>query len=152
MPKERILSRTYRLACVTSALVVQLVNQPSLAFNITPIQPGADNLSAGTAIYTIGTDQRAAFLNPFGIEPLIRGGTVEFLNTLNSDFPTWTFNTAATDLNGGFNIINNYACGFNTSCGLELGVTATNGVGSLIHRLERIYTGSNVWQIITIFH
>ena len=132
MPKERILPRTYRLACVTSFLVVQLLNQPSLAFNITPVQPGADNLLAGTAVYTVGTDQKAAFLSPFGIEPLIRGGTVEFLNTLNSDFPTWTFNAAATDLNGSFNIINNYACGFNTSCGIELGVTNTNGVGSFI--------------------
>lgn len=129
----QVLRSRYPLTFCATTLLLGLTGQASSAFTITPAQPSATNRYDLSEIYTLpGGDQKSAFLNPASINPIVRGGTTDFLTTLQAAFPTWTFNAATADLNGSFEIANYYACGANTLCGTERGVTATGGVGSFI--------------------
>lgn len=119
-----------------------LFNCPVFAFDITPAQPGADTTYRLTDVYTLpGGQQRSVSLNPAGAEELILGGTDSFLATLQAEFPTWTFTSAAADLNGDFNIESYYACGTGTTdCGTERGVPGTI-IGNFIDVIYEPGTG-----------
>jgi hypothetical protein len=98
------------------------------AFSIT----GASTNTAKVE-YKVGNTKYSSRLDPSSIQSITRGGTPDFLSTLKATFPTWTFNTAAKDLTGSFNINSYYACGPKTVCGKERGITnQTGGVGSFI--------------------
>ena len=144
-------------------LILGLASNPAAAFSVLPAQPGANTSFRATDVYTLpGGAQMSSFLNPVGIEEIIRGGTGTFLSTLQATFPTWTFNPAANDLAGNFNIQNYYACGTGTAdCGTEQGIPAavngsfidityTPGVGDPtqadndLHWIQRLYSNHDI--------
>ncbi len=116
----------YKKQLLASSLML-LASAPVFAFDILPAQPGANTTYRLTDVYTLpGGQQRSVSLNPAGVEELILGGTTSFLATVQAEFPTWTFTSASSDLNGSFNVQSYYACGTGTTdCGTERGVPGT---------------------------
>lgn len=91
--------------------------------------------------YTRGDKKFSTQLNPSLVQILPRGGTLEFLLTLNAQFPTWTFNTAPADLTGKFNIISYYACKPEIECGAEVNTKITGNTGAFINLIYEPGTG-----------
>jgi hypothetical protein len=103
---------------VLGLLVIPLISfsgEKASAFSIT----GA-KINTAKVEYKIGKTQYYSQLNPSSIKSLPRGGTQEFLSLLEKQFRGWTFNTAAKDLTGNFDIDSYYACGTKTLCAKEL--------------------------------
>jgi hypothetical protein len=87
----------YSLSFFTTTLLIALTTESSLAFSITP---PTEYLPVEN--YTTPTNVGIVQLNPVNVISITRGGTTEFLQTLNQAFQDWTFNSAPNDLVGTF--------------------------------------------------
>lgn len=136
----------YLLFLITTALIT-LTSRPSLAFRITPDQPGD---SDGTYRYEQFYENRQGVTRldawpdaspgkPFPPDPrrLLRGqvleikpgGTDGLLDLLNTRFGQfWEF-IPKGNLEGSFNVENYYACGSDFACTLD-GARVSNAVGA----------------------
>ncbi|MCC3409417.1 MAG: hypothetical protein JGK17_28460 [Microcoleus sp. PH2017_10_PVI_O_A] len=142
-----MLFRQYPQVLLTSFLIVGLTGKASIAFNIIPPNPGATRFYQPESIYKIDKNRESRTEIDMGLwsEPLPRGGTTIFNRTLAAwsflsakDRLGWSFNPAAEDLKGSFEVITYQACSPKDGCGgASTPYTDINdtyrGVGSLFH-------------------
>ncbi|WP_377473692.1 MAG: hypothetical protein P2A85_15820 [Microcoleus anatoxicus] len=143
-----MLFRQYNQVLLTSFLIVGLTGRASIAFNIIPPNPGATRFYRPESIYQIDKNRESRTEIDMGLwsEPLPHGGTSTFKNALSlwSSFKSeqgrsgWSFNAAAEDLKGSFEVITYQACSPKDGCGgASTSISDINetyrGVGSLFH-------------------
>jgi hypothetical protein len=143
-----MLFRQYPQALLTSFLIVGLTGRASIAFNIIPPNPGATKFYRPESTYQIDKNRESKTEIDMGLwsEPLPHGGTPIFKNALSlwSSFKSeqgrsgWSFNAAAEDLKGSFEVITYQACSPKDECGgASTSISDINepyrGVGSLFH-------------------
>ncbi|XZO04275.1 MAG: hypothetical protein ACM65L_11400 [Microcoleus sp.] len=144
---KTMLFRQYHQVLLTSFLIVGLTGRASIAFNIIPPNPGATRFYRPESIYQIDKNRESRTEIDMGLwsEPLPHGGTPIFKRTLSAwsflsdqGRPGWSFNAAAEDLKGSFEVITYQACSPNDGCGgASTSISDINdtyrGVGSLFH-------------------
>ncbi|MFB2897470.1 hypothetical protein ACE1CI_31520 [Aerosakkonemataceae cyanobacterium BLCC-F50] len=118
---------------LATTLLVALTEQSTIAFTITPPQPGANGNYNPLAPYNLSNGTGETFLDTYllwypdtwrdisgGVTEIARGGTRGLLNLLQPFVDRgWTFNVAPNNLKGSFEILHNYACQPTTNCGIE---------------------------------
>ncbi len=122
-----MLFRQYPQVLLTSFLIVGLTDRASIAFNIIPPNPGATMFYRPESTYQIDKNRESKTEIDMGLwsEPLPHGGTPIFKNALSlwSSFKSeqgrsgWSFNAAAEDLKGSFEVITYQACSPKDECG-----------------------------------
>jgi hypothetical protein len=142
-----MLFRQYPQVLLTSFLIVGLTGRASIAFNIIPPSPNATKFYRPESIYRIDNNREGRTEIDMGLwsQPLPHGGTSTFKSALSLwSFQSeqgrsgWSFNAAAEDLKGSFEVITYQACGLEDGCGgASTPISNINrpnrGVGSLFH-------------------
>ena len=142
--------RKYSIAWFTSALIVAMTGQVSVAFTITPSQPGATaNWKSASSYVTEDIFGRTVYgttnvSTRLWTEPLPLGGSQTFNTTLlnwsvlsERGFWGWDFKPAQQELMGSFEIQNYVACAPQDPCGIEApppnNIPRYDGIGALIN-------------------
>lgn len=134
--------------CLVTTPLIAFSSSSVLAFSITPMQPGATNIYDAEEEYMINGQKGVTRLNPLSVTELPRGGTAGLLNLLNTQFVPngWTFQTAANDLAGSFNITDYDAVGTPTEVGANFaldyvpqGTDPVTGGNTQLHWIQRIF-------------
>ncbi|MGB3512871.1 MAG: PEP-CTERM sorting domain-containing protein [Microcoleaceae cyanobacterium] len=131
-----------------------LTSQSSLAFTITPAQPGASIRFDPSEEYTLPDGRKGVTtLDPLSVTEITRGGTAGFLDQLRAEFPVvdgWNFNAAAADLAGSFNIDIYDAQGTPARVGTEFQLQYNPSAGDPtpadkdLHWIQRVVDNHNI--------
>ncbi|MEG4293255.1 PEP-CTERM sorting domain-containing protein [Microcoleus sp. C2C3] len=149
---ETVLRQRYSLSFLTTTLLIALTTQSSLAFSINPLGPvGATQNWDPDESYTL-TNQRTGItrLNPTAVLSLTQGGTSSLFALLNSNFSDWTFNSAANDLAGTFEVQTYDAVGTASQVGAQLRLQYIPGIndptpnGNNLHWIQRVVNNHNI--------
>ena len=141
------------ILCLVTTPLMAFSSSSVFAINITPTQPGATSYLAQQE-YNINPQKKGVTtLNPLSVTKLPRGGTAGLINLLSTQFVTngWTFNSAANDLAGSFNITNYQAVGTPTKVGAKFaldyvpqGSDPVTGGNTQLHWIQRVFDNHSI--------